>query len=254
MKQILTTIALLAMAFSFASCEFDVTCDCNCSCGSTDNNGQNSSRPGNNDSNNGGNEENGGNNGGTNNDNTGNDEYETYNNTFTKGYAGYCGQYYEGQPANTTNWYLELADNNYDLESYEGTGYNIVIDLFAGGTSSTGIPAGKYSVEQFDKSEYSAGSLLYGYIAEDETYGEYPGGTWLYEGNDGIAAATSGWVNVAVSGSTYTITYELVDDEYMVEFKGSFTGPLTIYDATEEASAVQATKSSRPAKHFKVRR
>lgn len=254
MKQIFTTIALLAMAFSFASCEFDVTCDCNCSCGSTDNNGQNSSRPGNSDSNNGGNEENGGNNGGTNNDNTGNDEYETYNNTFTKGYAGYCGQYYEGQPANTTNWYLELADNNYDLESYEGTGYNIVIDLFASGTSSTAIPAGRYSVEQFDKSEYSAGSLLYGYIAEDETYGEYPGGTWLYEGNDGIAAATAGWVNVEVSGSTYTITYELVDDEYMVEFKGSFTGSLTIYDATEEASAAQATKSSRPAKHFKVRR
>lgn len=266
MKQIFTSIALLAMAISFASCDKEIICNCQCSCGNSDNSEQTGGRPGNNDNNNGGN------NGGTN-DNTGNggtnndggsgsgdidrNDYETYNNTFTYGYAGFCGVWYEEQPSNTTNWYIELADNNYDLENYEGTGYNIVFDLFAAGTSSTSIPSGKYTVEQFEKSNFSAGSLLYGYIAEDETYGEYPAGTWLYEGDNGVAAATAGWVEISGSGSNYTIKYELVDDEYMVSFKGTFTGSLTLYDATEEASysPAQPTKANRATtKYFRLRK
>lgn len=259
MKQIFTAVALFAMAISFASCDKENMCNCNCQCG---NSGQNSdqggSRPGgsNDDNNGGGSTDNGGNNGGS----TGGDvsEYDTYNNTFTYGYAGYCGQWYEDQPANTTNWYIELADDNYDLENYEGTGYNILLEIFAEGTSSTSIPAGKYSVEAFEQSEFSAGSLMHGYIAEDETYGEYAAGTWLFEGESGIAGATSGWVEISGSGSNYTIKYELHDDEYMVTFKGTFSGSLTLYDATEEeASAVQASKvakAKRGAKYFKVRR
>ena len=241
------------MALSFSSCDKEIICNCNCQCG---NSNQNSERP-----------DNGGSsrpdNGGQNDGNTGNggggntvdrSEYTTYDNTFTKGYAGYCGQWYEDQPANTTNWYIELADNNYDLEAYEGTGFNVVLEFFASGTSSTSIPAGKYTVEQFDKSAYSAGSLLYGYIAEDETLGEVPAGTWLYEGNDGVAAATAGELTVSVSGGTYTLKYTLYDDEYEVKFSGSYTGELNFYDATQTSSAVQATKSSRPTKHLKVRR
>lgn len=233
MKQIFTAIAILAMAMSFSSCDKKITCECNCSCCNSDDSENNTGRPDNNDSSNEGNEN--------------NDEYETYNTTFTSGYAGYYGVWYEGQPSNTTNWYIELADNNYDLENYEGDGYNIVLEIFAQGTDSSSIPTGKYTVEAFEKSEYSAGSLLYGYIAEDETYGEYPAGTWLYKGDEGIAGATSGEVNISVSGSKYTITYNLTDDEYKVRFKGSFTGSLTFYDATEEASYAQvaATKRAR---------
>ena len=255
MKQIFTSIALLAMAFSFASCdkEIIVNCNCNCQCSNSNNTDQPGGRPGN-DDNNGGSD-----NGGTDNGGNGGDisEYETYNNTFTYGYAGFCGVWYDEQPSNTTNWYIELADNNYDLENYEGTGYNIVFDLFAAGTNSNNIPAGKYTVEQFEKSNFSAGSLLYGYIAEDETYGEYPAGTWLYEGDNGVAAATGGWVEISGSGSNYTIKYELVDDEYMVSFKGTFSGSLTLYDATEEASysPAQPTKANRATtKYFRLRK
>ena len=257
MRQIFTTIALLAMAFSFSSCEKEiiVNCNCNCQCGS--NSDETPSRPG-------GNDDNTGSNGGSNNDNTGNggsndgtdrSEYTTYSTTFTKGQAGYYGVYYDGQPSNTSNWYLELADSNYDLESYEGTGYNAVLEFFANGTSSTSIPAGKYTVEAFEKNEFSAGSLLYGYIAEDETDGDYPAGTWLFEGNEGVAAATAGEVTVSVSGGKYTIQYTLYDDEYEVKFTGSYTGNLTIYDGTVESySYAPATKSARSsARHYRVR-
>ena len=244
MKQILTAVALFAMAISFASCDKENMCNCNCQCGDCQcgDSGQQSGRP-----------DNGG---GSNNDDT--SEYESYTNTFTYGYAGYCGQWYDEQPANTTNWYIELADDNYDLENYEGTGYNIVLEIFAAGTSSTNIPAGKYTVEAYKQSEFSAGSLMDGYITKDENDVEYPAGTWFFEGDNGIAGATAGWVEISGSGTNYTIKYELRDDEYMIEFKGTFSGSLTFYDATEEAaSAVQASKvakAKRGAKYFKVRR
>ena len=266
MKQILTVITLLAMALSFASCEREIIVNCNCQCCNSDNSGQTGNRPGNNDDNNGSNnggtnnDGNGGSNndGGSGSDDTDRSEYQTYNNTLTQGQAGYYGVYYEDQPSNTSNWYIELADNNYNLETYEGEGYNIVFELFASGTNSTKIPEGKYSVEAFDKNPYSAGSLMEGFITEDEEYGEYPAGTWFFDGNEGIAGATAGEVTISVSGSTYTIKYNLYDDEYGVAFSGSFNGALTIYDGTQEYSYVQtlpATKStSSSAKHFRLRR
>ena len=241
---------------SFASCDKLCNCDC-CNQNGSD---QTIQRPGNN--NQGNNNDNNNNNGGNsgNEGNTG--TVDTYNNTFTQGYAGYFGAYYEdlGQPSNTTNWYIELADDNYDMDNYEGDGYNIVFEIFANGTSSTSIPPGEYTVEAFDNNMFSAGSVMYGYIAEDDTYGEYPAGTWLYSGNDAIAGATSGWVQITASGSTYTITYELRDDEYQISFKGSYVGALEFYDGTETASYVSAAKVATKSRNgeqlrrFRVRR
>lgn len=257
MKQIFTSIALIAMAISLSSCEKEVICNCNCQCNNSENSGQAGNRPGNND----GTDNGGSNNGGSNDDNTGSgdrSEYETYNNTFTQANAGYYGVYYEGQPSNVSNWYLEMADNNYDMENYEGTGFNIVLEFFASGTSSTSLPTGKYTVEAFDRSEYSAGSLLYGYVGEDEDGNQYPAGTWFFEGDDGVAAATAGELTVEKSGSTYTIKYRLYDDEYQIEFSGSFTGTVTIYDGTQSysnAPAMAARKAPRGnTKYYRVRR
>lgn len=261
MKHIFTTITLLAMVLSFASCEREIIVNCNCQCNHSNGSDQNTGRP-NNGGNNGGNSsdnnDNTGDNG-NNGDNTSNttnrDEYETYNNTLTQGKAGYYGVYYDGQPSNTSNWYLELADNNYDLEKFEGDGYNICIEFFTNSSSSTSIPAGEYTIEAFEKNEFSAGSVLNGYIAEDETYGEYPAGTWLYAGNEGIAAATAGYMNITISGGQYNINYTFYDDEYQIAFCGSYIGNLTIYDGTEEYTEYsQTTKSPRSGnKHYRVR-
>lgn len=231
MKQIFTVLVIIAMAISFGSCEKKITCECNCSCnnsnGGSDNN---TGRPGNNGGNSG-NEDNG--------------DYEIYNTTFTYGNAGYYGVYYDGQPENTANWYIALADDDYDINKWEGDGYNIILEIFAQGTDSRSLPTGTYTVEAFEKNGYYAGSLLYGYIAEDEENGEVPAGSWLFKGNEGIAGATSGEVKISVSGGQYTITYNLYDDEYMVNFKGSYKGSLTIYDGTKEVASALAAASKR---------
>ena len=249
MKQIITAVALFAMAISFASCEKDVTCNCQCGCCNTENTDQGNNRPDN------------GNNGGSNNDNTGNidrGEYEVINNSFTKAQAGYYGVYYDEQPSNTTNWYLELADDDYDFDTWEGDGYNIALEFFSSSSSATSIPEGTYTVEAFEESEFSAGSLIYSWIAEDETYGEYAAGTWLYQGSEGIAGATAGKLTVSKNGSTYTFTYNLYDDEYQIAFSGSYSGSVDIYDGTQDYSYAQAKSVKKAHKAstrvYKVRR
>lgn len=263
MRHIFATIAILAMALSFASCEKEiiVNCNCNCQCNNSNGSDQNTGRPGgDNTGNNGGNTGDNGGNTGNNGSNTGDggqinrDNYETYNSTMTQGQAGYYGMYYDEQPGNTSNWYLELADSNYDFENFEGDGDNICIEFFTSGTSKISIPAGTYTIEAYDEDPCSAGSVLYGYIEEDETYGEYPAGTWLFQGNDGIAGATAGSMTISVSGSRYTINYSFYDDDYQVAFCGSYTGNLSIYDGTEEYSYAPATKSSHTtARRYRVR-
>ena len=259
MKQVLAILTVLTLAFSFASCEKEiiVNCNCNCNCGGSDDSDktpgssdETPGRPGENPGDNNGGSGNGGSN-----DGIDRSEYTTYNTTFTKGQAGYFGVYYDDQPSTTANWYLELADNNYDLENYEGSGYNVSLEFFTNNSYKTNFPAGEYTIEKFDATPYAAGSLLYGFIGEDETYGEYTAGTWLFEGNEGIAGATAGKMTVAVSGSKYTISYTLYDDEYQIAFSGSYSGNITIYDGTvENYSYAPATKSARSsAKHYRVR-
>jgi hypothetical protein len=260
MRQIFTTIAMLAMAFSFASCdkEIIVNCDCNCQCGNGSD--QTPTRPGGNEDNTpgGGSDNTGGEGSGSGNEGSGSgtdrSEYTTYNTTFTRGQAGYFGAYYDDQPSTTANWYLELADNNYDLENYEGNGYNIALEFFTSSSYTSSFPAGEYTIEKYNETPYAAGSLLYGFIGKDEENNEYTAGTWLYEGNEGIAGATAGKMKVEVSGSRYTISYTLYDDEFQIAFSGSYSGNLTIYDGTQTASYAPATKSGKSHnRHYRVR-
>ena len=189
--------------------------------------------------------------------------YQIYNHTFTQGQAGYYGQYYEEQPSTSANWFLELADSNYSLENYEGTGFNTVIELFTTSSATTSIPAGEYTIEAFDNNSFSAGSLLYGYYGEYEEEGEtiqYPAGTWLFEGDEAVAGATAGKMTVSRSGNNYSISYVLHDDEFEVTFKGTYSGSLSIYDGTEgyslaaQAKVAKAPRADLQVKRYRVRR
>lgn len=273
MKQILATLALIALALSFASC--DKTCNCNCSCCSTNGSDQTIQRPGGSGSgNNGGTADDSGNGGNNGNDNTGGgngntggvdrSDYEVYNHTMTQGYAGYYGVYYDDQPSGTVNWYVELADDDYNLEDYTGDGYNIALEMFTSGSSYTAsLPTGTYNVVEEENDLFNDYSLLFGFTQEVEDEGgqtqEYPFGTWLYEGSNPLAGATSGTVTISKSGSSYTINYTLYDDEYQIAFKGNFSGALEFYDGTQNASYVASKsfaprKNAQPVRHYRIRK
>lgn len=174
--------------------------------------------------------------------------YEVLNMTYTQAIADFYGQYYEGQPADVGNWYIILADDEYDLETYEGTGDNIVLELFAKGNYADGIPVGEYSVEAFLEKEFADKSVLYAWEEEETEDGEaYMAayGTWLYAGNETRAGATAGTVTVSRTGGSYTISYNLHDDEYQISFAGSYTGYVDLYDASEETLSSTMAKSQR---------
>ena len=264
------------MMFAFSSCEKEiiVQCDCNCQCGNSDNSNQEPNRPGDNNSGNTGDSGNTGNSGntggsgdsgnsggsggsgGSGDENGGGidrSEYTSYNTTFTKAKASNYGVFYDDQPSNTTNWYLELADNNFNLDTYDGDGYNIVLEFFTNSSYTSSFPAGEYTIERFEATPYSAGSLLYGFMTEQDGE-QYASGTWLYEGLNGVAGATAGKMTIAVSGSNYSISYTLYDDDYQIAFSGSYTGSVSFYDLSQSNSLSQATKSGRPAAgHYRVR-
>lgn len=265
MKRILSIFAVAAIAFTFSACDLldDLSKDRdtdseimipddspsdddsgkdNNDGGSTDGSGDN---PG------GGNDDNGGNNGDGNGDNTGDNtgsdigdrsKYEQYNHSFTQGDAIYYGVYYEKQPSDVGNWWIELADSNYSLEDYTGEGYNVILEFFCKGTTPA---AGTYTIDAFDKNPFSHLSLLYGYVDEYQEDGqtvEYPAGTWLFKGADALAGATAGSMTIAVSGSKYTISYTLHDDDFEITFKGNYSGELPIYDGTQTSSAAAPQK------------
>lgn len=251
MKRILSILTIAVFALSFGACDLlDSTPDRDTDSeivipddSPSDDNSGNDNDGGNTDGDNGDND--GGNNGGDNTgddpeDNTGDNtegetdrsKYQQHNHTFTKGDAVYFGVYYEEQPADVANWWIELADDNFSLDDYSGEGYNIILEFFCKGTTPA---AGTYTIEAFDKDPFSHMSLIYGYI--DEYEGEdYPMGTWLYQGPYAIAGATDGSMTIAVSGSKYTVSYTLYDDDYQIAFQGSYTGELPVYDGTQTGS------------------
>ena len=258
MKQVSAILTALAIMFACSSCEKEiiVQCDCNCQCGNSNNSNQEPNRPGDNNSGNTGDSDDSGDSGDSGDENGGGidrSEYTTYNTTFTKAKASYYGVFYDDQPSTTANWYLELADNNFNLDTYDGDGYNIVLEFFTNSSYTSSFPAGEYTIERFEATPYSAGSLLYGFLTEQDGE-QYASGTWLYKGLDGVAGATAGKMTIAVSGSNYSISYTLYDDDYQIAFSGSYTGSVSFYDLSQSNSLSQATKSGRPAAgHYRVR-
>lgn len=278
MKRLVSFLVVAVFAFSFSACDLldsnpDRDTDSEIiipdDSPSDDDSGKDNNDGGNTDGDNtGGNDgDNGGNTGdngdGTEDNTDDRSQYEQYNHTFTQGDAIYFGTYYEEQPEDVSNWWIELADNNFSLEDYSGEGYNIVLEFFCKGTTPA---AGTYTIDAFDKSPFSHLSLFYGYIDEGQVDGEtvqYPAGTWLYKGVEAIAGATDGEMTIAVSGTKYTVSYTLYDDDYKITFKGTYTGDLALYDGTESAPAAAPQKvaesardlaPTKPARVFRVKK
>ena len=67
-----------------------------------------------------------------------------------------------------------------------------------------------------------------------------------------LVGATSGTIKVSKSGSNYTIEMDLVDGEYNNNYKGSYTGPLNIYDSSSR-KAVARHAHERKSSLVKVR-
>lgn len=166
--------------------------------------------------------------------------------TYTHGFIEFWGQGYEDQPTDVANWCIILGSEGFDYDEWSG-GESIVLELFTTNTSATSVPSGTYTVEAFLEENYSNFSVGDGFIAteenEDGVEESYCMGTWYYVDGIGEYAATSGSVTVAKDGDNYTVTYNLVDEEYSTQLTGSYKGALEYIDFSDVLS-LSATKAA----------
>lgn len=147
-------------------------------------------------------------------------------NDLTQGLISYWGEVF----TETSDYYtVVLAGEDFDLAENFGNAPSIMIGLNVTPGSSTGIPAGTYTIiDAMEADDYDTGTALSG-VYEPSLGGFF--GTMYFHTLEGFEAAIkSGTITVADNGNnSYTITFDLKDG-YGHSVKGSYSGTLEFED------------------------
>lgn len=163
--------------------------------------------------------------------NSGNDAIpsidEPVNTVMTEAEGLYYGDLYE---TGTDNYEMHFLNAEVDEEGYViGEGYEANISFFTEISGEIALAAGTYTIDY----SYEAGTLEPGELVWDI----FPVGTYVIkycaDGSVQYAFVSEGTVKVENSGSTYTVTADLVADNG-VSLKYSYTGEVTFEDLTLE--------------------
>lgn len=159
----------------------------------------------------------------------------------TQGDLWFYGDVYDTQMSN--NFTLYLGSAGIDMETLEGNGEVMYLELNTASDVTNYIPAGTYEVAEYDSNTFLPGTLVPGYVDEDET----PWGTWYFgsTSNDIVAGSAT----ISVTNNIYSITYVFVD-YYGNTISGTFNGAISYYDAASGAPAY--VKNSLKAKRAKA--
>lgn len=144
----------------------------------------------------------------------------------TQGDLWFYGDVYDTQLSN--NFTLYMGSAGIDMETLEGNGEVMYLEFNTASDVTNRIPAGTYEVTDYDSNTFLPGTLVPGYVDEDET----PWGTWYFgnTSNDVVAGSAT----VSVTNNIYTITYLFVD-YYGNTISGAFNGAISYSDATSGA-------------------
>lgn len=83
-------------------------------------------------------------------------------------------------------------------------------------------------------------------------------GTWYLatdtQGGDfqPLCAAQKGTVSVKKTGDTYTIDFDITDDDFKISVKGSYTGKPYIYDRTADTTSVSTRTTAASGKALNI--
>ena len=163
--------------------------------------------------------------------------------------------YFDGDAYGTggvsNNWMVYLADSRVDFTAspLSGPGKIVILELNTAPADGKVLPAGTYEV--LNPLDITSAAALAPFTAvpglvnsKEEVYG-----TWYLatETKDGAfqptCGAQKGSVKVKKSGESYTIDFDLTDDDLRVSVKGSYTGTPSFIDGTSGKSSA----SVRPA-------
>lgn len=178
----------------------------------------------------------------------------------TQGYFEFDGDIYKtGGVSN--NWLIYLADSRVDFtkQNLVGPGKILMLELNTAPSDGKVLPAGTFNV--LNPMEITAAASLTpftvvpGLSAEDGSI--Y--GTWYLatdtQGGDfqPLCAAQKGTVSVKKTGDTYTIDFDITDDDFKISVKGSYTGKPYIYDGTANTTSVSTRAAAASGKVLNIR-
>lgn len=180
-------------------------------------------------------------------------------NELTQGYFEFDGDIYKtGGVSN--NWLIYLADSRVDFtkQNLVGPGKILMLELNTAPSDGKVLPAGTFNV--LNPMEITAAASLTpftvvpGLSAEDGSI--Y--GTWYLatdtQGGDfqPLCAAQKGTVSVKKTGDTYTIDFDITDDDFKISVKGSYTGVPSFYDGTAQTTSLSTRAATASGKALNI--
>lgn len=180
-------------------------------------------------------------------------------NELTQGYFEFDGDIYKtGGVSN--NWLICLADSRVDFtkQNLVGPGKILMLELNTAHSDGKALPAGTFNV--LNPMEITAAASLTpftvvpGLAAEDGSI--Y--GTWYLatdaQGGDfqPLCAAQKGTVSVKKTGDTYTIDFDITDDDFKISVKGSYTVKPYIHDGTADTTSVSTRTTAASGKALNI--
>ena len=180
-------------------------------------------------------------------------------NELTQGYFEFDGDIYKtGGVSN--NWLIYLADSRVDFskQNLAGPGKILMLELNTAPSDGKVLPAGTFNV--LNPTEITAAASLTPFTVvpglQNNDGSVY--GTWYLatdtQGGDfqPLCGAQKGTVNVKKVGDTYTIDFDITDDDYKISVKGSYTGVPIFYDGTAVTSSLSTRAAAASGKALNV--
>lgn len=170
-------------------------------------------------------------------------------NELTQAYLEFDGDVYKtGGVSN--NWLIYLADKqvNFASSPLSGPGKIMMLELNTAPSAGKELSEGTYNVLNPEEIKSAASlapfTVVPGLVSDNSVYGTWYLATETKGGQfQPLCGAQKGTVSVKKSGQTYTIDFDVTDDDYKISVKGSYTGVPSFYDGTATTSSL-STKAA----------
>lgn len=176
----------------------------------------------------------------------------------TQAYLEFDGDVYKtGGVSN--NWLIYLADKqvNFASSPLSGPGKIMMLELNTAPSAGKELSEGTYNVLNPEEIKSAASlapfTVVPGLVSDNSVYGTWYLATETKGGQfQPLCGAQKGTVSVKKSGQTYTIDFDVTDDDYKISVKGSYTGVPSFYDGTATTSSLSTKAAAAPGKVLNI--
>lgn len=176
----------------------------------------------------------------------------------TQAYLEFDGDVYKtGGVSN--NWLIYLADKqvNFASSPLSGPGKIMMLELNTAPSAGKELSEGTYNVLNPEEIKSAASlapfTVVPGLVSDNSAYGTWYLATETKGGQfQPLCGAQKGTVSVKKSGQTYTIDFDVTDDDYKISVKGSYTGVPSFYDGTATTSSLSTKAAAAPGKVLNI--